>query len=251
MLTPFEKPALDWVNIDRLVEFAVARFQKSADMVLADARATTRVEPTLAILRSGLTGTSLLDSDTLDLSISLTKTMQNAVGLFHQDVLGAAAGWASTGTSGGAIDLKGVSPVTGKYIVAETKMRFNTIKGANEKDMWDSLKQAAVVTGEGTLGYIFQIIPKTTEAYDRAWKVSGRTPDERVRCADGVTAYHLVTGVPDALFQLLEAMPYLTAQVAARVFGTSANVERAFLNSREEYSRIISKALPRASAHAE
>lgn len=242
------KPELAWIDIDKVVDLAEKRFGASARKV-NESLSSSRVEPTLAIVRSGLTGEPLADGETLDIAVSLTKTIQNAVGLFHQDVLGAVPGWQSTGASGGSIDLKGTSPVTKKPIVAEVKMRFNTIKASDEKKLWDDLDKAAAVSGNGTLSYIFQIVPRTNEPYDRPWAVSGRTPKPRVRCADGVTAYHLVTGHPNALLDLLNAMPFVTAQVAARSFGDSTNAELAFENSQGALNAIVLNSLPTSSKH--
>lgn len=249
-MEPYTKPHLDWIDIDKVVEIALKRFRKSAEKVRSDDLDASRVEPTLAIVRSGFTGKSLQESESLDLAVALTKTIQNAAGMFHQDVLGSVSGWESTGTSGGVIDLKGTSPVTGKSIVAESKMRFNTIKASDEAKMWDKLKDAASVAGNGTLGYLFQIVPKVLAPYDRAWAVSGRPVSESVRCADGVTAYHLVTGKADALFELMAAMPYITAQVAETVLGARSNAIHAFSHSGAEFDRIMAQSFPRKSAHA-
>jgi len=244
------KPHLSWIEIDVVVALALKRFRKSAEKVREDALDTSRVEPTLAIVRSGLTGKSLQESESLDLAVALTKTIQNAAGMYHQDVLGAVPGWTSTGASGGVIDLKGISPVTGRSIVAESKMRYNTIKASDEAKMWDKLKDAAAVAGGGTLGYLFQIVPKYTGAYDRPWVVSGRNPIETVRCADGVTAYHLVTGHPNALFELMDVMPYVTTQVAESVLGSRENATNTFDHSSMELARIIQQSFPAKSAHA-
>lgn len=243
-MTAIAKPSLAWIDVDKLVTFAETRFGKSAKKVEEASVDDLRVEPTLALVRAGLTGESVVNSDTVDLAVSITKTIQNAVGLFHQDVLGAVENWSSTGTSGGVIDLKGVSPVTGETIVAELKMRFNTIKASDEKNTWDGLKNAARVSGTGVKAYIFQIVPKTTVPYDRPWAVSGRAPIEEVRCADGVTAYHLVTGSPTALFDLMRAMPYVISEMANRSLGNGASAQLAFKGSEQTIQDMLVQSLP-------
>lgn len=73
---------------------------------------------------------------TIEKSVALTKTFQNAIGDFHQEVLGSAKGWRSTGTSGGVLDIMSDNPIKqagNKKILAEVKMRYNTIKASDEK----------------------------------------------------------------------------------------------------------------------
>lgn len=243
-------PQLDWIDIEKVVQFAQHRFGKAVRVVHEDLASASRVEPTLALVRAGILGQPVVLDDAIDVTVSITKTIQNAVGYFHQDVLGEVDGWASTGAAGGAVDLHGFSPVTEKRIVAELKMRWNTIKASDEAGVWDGLKHAATVTGSDTVAYIFQVVPKTNEPYDRPWKVSGRESLERVRAADGVTAYHLVTGRPKALFELLEALPYVLTRVADSLLGDSRNTQIAFRNNDEIVRKVISGALPLRSAYA-
>lgn len=243
-------PSLNWVDINRVIDFAALRFKKSVETVRRAEAAATRVDPTLAIVRAGILGQPIVAEDDIDATVSITKTIQNAVGLFHQDVLGAVEGWSSSGPSGGAIDLKGVSPITQQPIVAELKMRWNTIKASDEKNTWDALKQAATVSSPETVAYVFQIVPKTNTPYDIPWKVSGRESIDRVRCADGVTAYHLVTGNPDALFELLAALPYIVGQVLSRQLGDEASAEFAFLHRESVVKELMAASLPPQSAHA-
>lgn len=245
----FDRESLDWVDIDCVIEAAVKRFRGSAQKMINEQVGDTRVEPTLALFRATLTGTPLEDSAPIDQALSLTKTLQNAVGLFHQDVLGLVPGWESTGTSGGVVDIKGISPVTGQHILAEVKMRHNTIKAVNEKDMWDKLKDAVSIHGGNAAAYLFQIIPERQKAYDQPWAPSGRTPNQRVRHADGMTAYHLVTGHEFALLELLEAMPCIAREAVGALLGSSMNADLAFANSVDTYRRLITESLPAASAH--
>ena len=241
-------PTFSWIDIDQVLDIAVKRFGRSADKARATDSRLLRVEPTLAVMRAGLTALPLADSHHIDSAVSLTKTIQNAVGLFHQDVLGTAAGWKSTGSSGGVIDVRGVSPVTGKQTLAEIKMRYNTIKASDEHKTWDKLKDAVALSGDGAVGYVFQIVPEKPESYDRPWKVSTREPLPKIRCADGVTAYHLVTGEPTALFELLHAMPHIACHVAETVFGDATQARLSFQNAEEIYEGMIAESIPAESA---
>lgn len=245
------EPELGWVSNDQLEAFAVKRFRKSVRKVQSDSLDELSVEPTLAVVRAGITGVRFVDDDELNVAVALTKTIQNAVGLFHQDVLGAVSGWASTGAAGGLVDLRGVSPLTHDPILAEVKMRWNTIKSSDEKDTWDKLRNARRTdVRPGTIAYIFQIVPKDRLAYDHPWRVSARQEDPQVRAADGVTAYHLVTGDPRALRDLLEAMPWVTLRMLERITGDSSTARAAFANASEVLEGILDSALPSSSALA-
>ena len=125
-------------------------------------------------------------------------------------------------------------------------MRYNTIKSSDEPDLWDSLKEAAKTTG--ATAYIFQLVPKTLEPYHRQWKVSGRYPTSKVMQVDGVTAYHMVTGEPDALRQLLRTLPYISANLVKNNGGDSETVRTAFAQQEQEIERMINRSLPSHSA---
>jgi hypothetical protein len=243
-------PMLNWIDIEKVIAIAEHRFEKSIKAVQENAKSAGKVDPTLSIVRAGILGQPMVVEDTIDETVSITKTIQNAVGLFHQDILGTVTGWSSSGTSGGSIDLRGTSPITKKSIIAEVKMRWNTIKASDEKNIWDDLKHAVSLTGSDSIGYVFQIIPKTNTAYDTPWKVSGRESNEKIRCADGVTAYHLVTGKPDALSELLTILPHVMTEAVTNILGNGNNARIAFKNSEPIVKQIIAGNLPPKSAHS-
>ena len=57
-------------------------------------------------------------------SRQLQKTIQNAIGIFHQEILGSFSGWKSLGT-GSVVDLVNED----LKIIAEVKNKYNTTKG--------------------------------------------------------------------------------------------------------------------------
>ena len=63
------------------------------------------------------------------------KTMQNAIGDFHQEVLGAVLGWKDLGVGGG-LDVVNEE----KKIIAEVKNKFNTTKGNHKVEIYDAIK---------------------------------------------------------------------------------------------------------------
>jgi hypothetical protein len=145
----------------------------------------------------------------------LNKTISDAVGSWHQSVLGLAPNWMDMGATGGVLDIRTVPgynhPKWNKPIVAEVKNRFNTIKASDEKHIWDVIDQTA--RSSGAVGYLIQIVPKTPHCYDEEWVPSGRSAKEHVRYCDGVTGYELAFGYHDALPELLSAFPKIIDDV--------------------------------------
>ena len=88
----FRKPVLPWVDIDSVVRCAQRRFERAIHQIEYKHFEKRAVELTLGILRAGLTGAPLQESKTADAVVAMTKTMQNAIGIFHQDVLGLVSG---------------------------------------------------------------------------------------------------------------------------------------------------------------
>lgn len=236
---------LNWIDESVLIEIVKKRFARPKKKPL-------NTDPTLNITRRVLMNMSEEEISQIEDMVSWTKTIQNRIGLFHQDVLGSAPGWENSGSTGGVIDLQSSAtvPLVGdRIVVAELKMRYNTIKASDEHVVWDQLKDAVNVIGQKhTVGYLFQLVPKNRASYDREWKVSGRPTVKYVRCADGVTAYHIVTKDPNALYDLLQHLPYIFIKAFpelqlevddSRFEKIQDFVKRCFMNALPEKSALL------------
>ncbi|MGV9188700.1 Eco47II family restriction endonuclease [Arcanobacterium canis] len=146
------------------------------------------------------------------------KTLSNKIGIWHQAVLGISPNFIDAGAAGGSVDLRPRDgfrhPVFNKPVWVEVKNRFNTIKGSDEAKLWDQLDILA--RSSDSIAYIIQIVPKCNQSYDRPWRVMGRSPRKHVRVCDGVTGYAMAFNYPDALRELLLAMPKIIAEVSGR-----------------------------------
>lgn len=210
---------LSWITFSKLVEIAKKSFRSSFMKVHEDDFNALSTEPTLVLVRATLAGGIVKNQADADRIVAVTKTIQNAVGNFHQEVLGSVDGWETLGKAGGVLDIKSTEPVSlagHRTVIAEVKMRYNTIKASDEKSMHDKIKDAVNLYGgsKQAVGYIFQIVPQNKAGYDRPWVVSGREQVDYVRAADGVTAYHLVTGIDAAYFQLMDVLPEVIREAA-------------------------------------
>ena len=120
--------------------------------------------PTVVAAYSVFTQTNI--DETLEVlhRVSIVKSIQNAVGSLHQKVLGNVDGWQDSGQCGGGYDIRSKDPiaaVNNRVGLMEVKMRWNTIKAADEKKVHDDLPNAIKHNWGGEYppgGYIAQIV---------------------------------------------------------------------------------------------
>lgn len=207
---------LSWIDNDKLYQVVEAAFARALGFAGATKEALPP-DPFLITAQSVVTNTTLDEGLAFEEIRKVNKTLSNAIGNMHQNILGIAPHWESLGVAGGVLDVRTkpgyLHPVIGKPVVAEVKNRFNTIKSSDEKDVWDKIDQAARL--EKARGYLFQIVPRRPERYDEMWAPSGRQAKPSVWHCDGATAYEIVFEYPDALQELYFALPGILADVMA------------------------------------
>ncbi len=139
------------------------------------------------------------------------KTMQNAIGVFHQEVLGSIYGWEDLGTGGG---LDVANPEM--KVIAEVKNKFNTTKGNHKIEIYDAIK-SKLKTPEyhDYIGYFVEVIPQGKKKYNKPFtppdnKTKKHRPiRDKIRVIDGVSFYALATGRENALQELFEVLPHV------------------------------------------
>jgi hypothetical protein len=143
----------------------------------------------------------------------IQKTMQNAIGNFHQAIIGNMTGWNDLGV-GAVGDVKNDS----KKIVAEIKNKSNTTKGNHKKVVYDDLKSLISTMYQGYTSYYVEIIPGSKRPYDKPFtppdnETHTRRPEnEKIRIIDGRSFYAIASGVPDGLELLYNALPEIIAE---------------------------------------
>lgn len=138
------------------------------------------------------------------------KTLQNAVGDFHQNILGSVEGWVNPGRGGG-YDLINEK----RKLVAEVKNKYNTMNSSSAEATYHKLEKYVDGELKGFTGYVAFIVPKRPEDYDTPWSPNAKTMKLRkdIRKIDGESFYKLVTGKADSLKKLYEALPSVIAKV--------------------------------------
>lgn len=167
------------------------------------------------------------------------KTLQNQIGELHQAVLGTLDGVQNLGT-GSVIDLDGIT----HGFIAEVKNKHNTTKGNHKKSIYDDL-QSRLPSDENVTAYYVEILPKNGKSYDEVFTPSdnvakkNRDANERIRRIDGQTFYEKVTGNKDALKELYQLLPVVTAEIMKEEYNKKRDPSK-YVND-EEFSRIYGK----------
>ena len=145
----------------------------------------------------------------LEKSRQLQKTMQNAIGDFHQEILGSIPGWINLGTGGG-LDVTNIR----MKIIAEVKNKFNTTKGNHKIEVYDAIKSKLENKDFiGYIGYFVEVIPQDKNRYNSPFtppdnKTKKRRPtNQNIRVIDGMSFYELASGRKYALKELFEVLP--------------------------------------------
>lgn len=169
-------------------------------------------------------------------SRQMQKTLQNAIGNFHQSIIGSLYGWKNLNT-GVIADVVN----TEKKIIAEIKNKYNTTKGNHKTKIYEDLKTLTDGEYVGYTAYYVEVIPKGKKVYNILFAPSDnkkhkRKPAHRnIRVIDGKTFYALATGCPDALRDLYMILPKVIADIQGKPFGH-------IVSEQEEFQRLFEMA---------
>jgi hypothetical protein len=154
------------------------------------------------------------------------KTLSNAFGTFHQNILGHIDGWKNLGI-GHSADLD----CADRKIIAEVKNKYNTVTGAKQSDVYDHLEKLVmpiVSKYKGYTAYYVETIPRPKRSKSQKYNVAftpsdkqtktAKPANELIRKIDGQSFYELVTGIPDALEQLYDILPEVISNLSGRTF---------------------------------
>lgn len=139
------------------------------------------------------------------------KTVNNAIGTFHQEILGCVDGWNNLGTGHetGA-DLKNDEGT----IYIELKNKHNTLNSEGIKKLWEKL-EVIVTNNENCIAYWAYVISKRdsgiepfiVEIRNKNKEVIKTLYNERIKIIKGGSVYELVTGDSNNINKLWEAIP--------------------------------------------
>lgn len=138
------------------------------------------------------------------------KTLQNAIGDFHQSVIGSIAGWDNKQV-GKVVDLVNED----EKIYVELKNKFNTLKASDRDKVYNTLLSYQSKTGkyEGYTCYLVEML--TPARMDRPFAPPSNTTGlravavENIREIDGVTFLAKITKSPTAFQDLYRVLPLI------------------------------------------
>lgn len=132
----------------------------------------------------------------------LQKTLQNAIGYFHQNILGLVKGWNNPGTGGG-YDVENKR----RKIFAEVKNKHNTFNSSSMDATYEKMVRFLESSKKNYTAYVVIVLPKSKNKYNKPFVPSGKTRREDLRTIDGVSFYEMVTGDKNALRILFGSIP--------------------------------------------
>jgi len=147
----------------------------------------------------------------------MQKTLQNAIGVFHQAIIGSMYGWTNLNT-GEVADVVNIE----KKIIAEIKNKYNTTKGNHKIKIYEDLKSLVGSKYKGYISYYVEIIPQGKKVYNMTFAPSDNKKHKRkvahrnIRVIDGKSFYALATGYPDALKNLYLTLPKVIADIQGK-----------------------------------
>lgn len=173
------------------------------------------VDPFSAVFDAMRQGVGLTEWLEQEKSRQLQKTLQNALGDFHQEVIGSMNNWESLG-DGHVVDVRNNK----LKVIAEIKNKWNTTKGTDQKSIYDNLKtQLKKEEYDGFKAYYVEIIPKSKGSYDKLFTPSDnvthtkRPKNKNIRRIDGKSFYALASGDSDAIDKLYLVLPGVIGDV--------------------------------------
>ncbi len=125
---------------------------------------------------------------------SALRGLSNALGNFHQQILGSVDGWENHDVG---YDLE----CRARRIVAEVKNKWNTMNASNRYQVETDLRTAVRQKSGNWTGYLVMVIHRHPQRYQKPLS-EGRNLFE----IDGASFYELVTGDPNASHDLLDKL---------------------------------------------
>ena len=186
---------ISWISQNKLDQHIDILFERASDSLEQSSTRRLRnvVDPFSSLVAASTLGIS--ESNVLDSFQHVESALRgssNAIGEFHQSVLGSISGWINHDAG---YDIECPS----RKILAEIKNKHNTMNAANRREVESDLKTALRQKQGNWRGYLVRIIPKTPERHRR-------TIDNNLFEVDGASFYEIATKDSDAIHDLFDYM---------------------------------------------
>jgi hypothetical protein len=164
------------------------------------------IDPFSALVDAARQNISLEEWMKQEQARQIQKSFQNAIGEFHQQILGSIGGWNNAG-AGGSYDVINNE----MKIIAEVKNKYNTMNSSSALNAYDKMAHWLDYGKSGYRAFIVEIVPEKPLPYSVPFTPSDRKVKrqtrENLRRIDGRSFYALATGIPQAIDLLYKALP--------------------------------------------
>ena len=179
------------------------------------------IDPFSAVVDSSIQGISLEDWMKQEKARKIQKALQNAVGEFHQNILGSMPGWENAG-KGGSFDVRNKE----MKIIAEVKNKYNTLNSNGFLAMYTTLSNHLDYGDRGFTAYYVPVITKNPLPFNKTFSPPRRGVSMPVRkdlrTMDGKSFYAFASGEKNALANVYRALP----KALEHVLGKEVNVNK-------------------------
>lgn len=164
------------------------------------------IDPFSALIDAARQNVSLEEWLGQEKARQIQKSFQNAIGEFHQQILGSIDKWDNPGI-GGSYDVINEE----MKIIAEVKNKYNTMNSSSALNAYDKMASWLDYGKSGYRAFIVEIVPEKPQPYSVPFTPSERgvrrQTRENLRKIDGRSFYALATGIPNAIDLLYHALP--------------------------------------------
>ena len=239
---------LQWISDQNLSTCIAEVLRKGLEGISKAEKDFSRngIDPFSALFDASCQQVSLGEWPELERRRQAQKTLQNALGRFHQQMLSKVDGWKIPENN--FIDLVAAD----RAIVAEVKNKHNTVKKSDLKSVYDELEQAVMhktSAFKGYTAYYVTIIPDKVKRFDKVFTPSNnetetkKTENKLIREIDGYSFYALVTGHEHALLELYRVIPQVLPDlIALPEFAKLNNANPQLLSAEENFSLFFENA---------
>jgi len=199
---------LDFISDEQLIYHTrkLVDAAKHAEVIVEKNPYKNVIDPFSALIDAARQNISLETWMTQEKARQIQKSFQNAIGEFHQQILGSINGWSNSG-KGGSYDVINED----KKIIAEVKNKYNTMNSSSALNAYDKMAHWLDYGKDGYEAFIVEIVPENPRPYSIPFTPSERKVKrqtrENLRRIDGRSFYALATGMPDAIDLLYAALP--------------------------------------------
>jgi hypothetical protein len=199
-------PFVSFISDDhflKCIETLYTKYEKAKEEFTVKDFYKNQIDPIKLLFDIEFLGQDPSDRVLAEINRKIDKTLNNAIGEFHEDLIGGINGFKKH-PIGKGYDVSDESEVR---LFADIKNKHNTVKGSNHKDLYQEL-ESFIEDKPSAKAYWVQIIGDTGKSFNEQWKIpkhNKNNPNVYRITADKF--YALLTGNQKAFSELCQALP--------------------------------------------